>query len=265
MRDRTAHGWGTQRYALFVILAHARAKLYRANIHIRCIENRVTRLQNSTRARIKQHAQFHTQRLEYILELSAFDDLALLIGDAIHNMRCALDYTWLQTIERLVPANLDERAKFPIRKTIEEVMGALKKGDVDTACPALFNFTVNEIKPCEGGNYPIWAVHSFDNRDKHRLLLPVLAQGHIEGIEVKDQRGNITPGYGISNFQLPPYVIDLAEGLYFTKYGKLTAYVGVEDGKSGCFMGIPDSLAEYQRAIFGVVEAFEGFLRTQGF
>lgn len=248
-----------------MILPHPRAKVYRANIHIRCIEQRIARLQQSARVHVKSHPQFHTQRLEGFLEYSAFDDLALLIGDAIHNLRCALDYTWLQTIERLVPANVNDRAKFPVHKTIEEVEGVLKKGNVDTTCPDLFNFMVNQIKPCEQGNYPVWAVHSFDNRDKHRLLLPVLAQGHIEGIEVQDQRGNVTSGWGVSDFQRPPYVIDLAKGLYFTKYGRLTAHVGVEDGKSGCFMGIPDSLNEYTRAIFGVVEAFESFLKTQGF
>jgi hypothetical protein len=180
-------------------------------------------------------------------------------------MRCALDYTWLQTIERLVPANITDRAKFPIFKTIEEVEGALKKGNVDTTCPNLFDFMVKQIKPCERGNYPIWAVHSFDNRDKHRLLLPVLAQGHIEEIEVQDQGGSFTSGYGVSDFQRPPYVIDLASGHRFTKYGKLTAHIGVEDEKSGCFMGIPDSLVEYSRAIFSVVESFERFMKMQGF
>jgi len=248
-----------------VILAQPRAKLYRANVHIRHVETRVTRLQQSVKGHVKIHPQFHTERLEYTVEHVAFDDLALLIGDAIHNMRCALDYTWLETIERLVPQSVSNHAKFPIYKLIEEVKGELRKGNVHTTCPALFDFTVDEIKPFERGNYPIWAVHSFDNRDKHRLLLPVLAQGHIEGLEVQDRDGNITPGFGVSGFQRPPYVIDLVKGLHFASKGKLTAHVGVEDSKSGCFLGIPDSLKEYERVIFRVVELFENFLKAQGF
>jgi hypothetical protein len=53
--------------------------------------------------------------------------------------------------------------------------------------------------------------------------------------------------------------------LHVTKKGKLTANVIVEDGKFGCRMDIPQTLATYSGEIAGVVEAFENFLKAEGF
>jgi hypothetical protein len=246
-------------------LIQARAKIERANIHVQDIKGRVDALEQTDAAVIEIHPEHGTERLTHTLDESAFDDLALVIGDAVHNLKCALDYTWLQTIERLVPANVDDRAKFPVYKTIEELNGALRKGNVHTACPALHSFMIDQIKSCDGGNAAIWPIHNFANRDKHRLLIPVLAQGHINGIEVEDETGKRHPAFGASPLQRPPYCIDLDKGLHFTKKGKLTANIVVDDGKFGCLMDIPETLVVYFGTIVCVVEAFESFLEVQGF
>lgn len=246
-------------------LLQSRVKLERANVHIRDIEARIEALHQTDAARIEIHPEHRTERLVHTLDESAFDSLALVIGDAIHNLACALDYTWLQTIEKLIPANVSDRAKFPVYKAIEELDGALRKGNVDSACPALFSFMIDDIKPCDGGNVAIWPVHNFSNRDKHRLLLPVLSDGHITGIEVQDESGT-WPGWGMTrDLQRPPYYIDFPKGAHITKKGKLTAHIAVKDGKSGCLMDVPDSLLMYSGEIVSVVEAFEGFLELQGF
>jgi hypothetical protein len=242
----------------------ARSKIGRANIHIGEIEDRLSALHDTDAATVESHPQFGTERLKHTLNISSFDDLALVIGDAIHNLRCALDYTWLETIARVVPANIRHRAKFPVHKTLEEVEGALRSGNIDTACPNLFNFVLAKIKPCATGNPAIWPIHSFDNRDKHRLLIPIQAQGHITGLEVQDQSGYAHPGFGVSSLQRPPYFIDIESGLHFTKYGKLSAHIIIEDKKSGCSIDIPDTLQVFARMIGFTVEAFEEFLKSEG-
>ncbi len=246
-------------------LLHARSKIERANVHIADLEGRVTTLERSDAAAIEIHPEHGTEVLTYTLDESAFEAIALVVGDAVHNLRCALDYTWLETITRLVPSAVKDKAKFPINKTIKEVQGEMRKGMVHTVCPDLFNFVVNEIQPCETGNNAIWPIHCFANRDKHRLLIPVLAQGHINGIEVQDKAGEPQPASAISEFQRPRYCIDFVKGLHVTEKGKLTAVVAVQDGKFGCSMDIPQSLVCYSGAIIGVVEAFESFLELKGF
>ena len=250
-----------------MILLQARAKLDRANVHIRDLEGRVKALEDTDTAFVEIHPEHGTERLTHTLDESAFDHIALVIGDAVHNLACALDYTWLETVERLAPALVRDNAKFPVYRTAPELEGQLRGRNVqiDVTSPALFDFVVNEIQPYEGGNTAIWPAHCFANRDKHRLLIPVLAQGHINGIEVQDETGELWPGSGLSEFQRPPYVIDLMPGLHFTKKGKLTALIGVEDGKFGCSMDVPETINMHLGAIVGVVEAFESFLQSQGF
>jgi hypothetical protein len=248
-----------------MFLLQARAKIERANIHVAEIEKRVTALEHTDTAVVEIHPEHGTERLTHALDESAFDALALVVGDAIHNLNCALDYTWLQTIEKLAPTNVNGRAKFPVHRAIEELKGSLRKGNIDTTCPALFYFVVDVIQPCDGGNPAIWPVHCFANRDKHRLIIPTLAEGHISGIEVQDETGKRWPGFGSSPPQRPPYCIDFTRGLHVTKKGKLTANVIVEDGKFGCRMDIPRDLVFYSGTIISVVEAFESFLQRQGF
>lgn len=246
------------------LLLEARAKIERANVHIGDVERRVNALEQTATAVIEIHPEHGTERLTHTVDETPFTDLALVIGDAVHNLNCALEYTWQLTIESLLPANAADWAYFPVRKTIEDLKTTLKKGKVDTTCPHLFTFIVNEIQPYDGGNPAIWPIRCFANQDKHRLLIPVLAEGHINGIEVQDETGERWPGSGFSAPQKPPYCIDFADGLHVTKKGKLTANVIVDDGKSGCRMDMPLTLETYSGEIACLVEAFETFLESGG-
>lgn len=245
-------------------LLEARAKIERAYVHIGDVERRVDALEQTDTAAIEIHPEHGTERLIHAVDESAFTDLALVIGDAVHNLNCALEYTWQQTIESLLPANARDRTYFPVHKTIEDLKATLKKGKVDTTCLNLFTFIVDEIQPYDGGNPAIWPIRCFANRDKHRLLIPVLAEGHINGIEGQDETGDGWHGSGFSAPQKPPYCSDFADGRHVTKKGRLTANVIVDDGKFGCRMDIPLTLETYSGEISCVVEAFESFLESEG-
>jgi hypothetical protein len=244
-------------------LLEARAKIERANMHIGDVERRVNALEQTDTAVVEIHPEHGTERLIHTVDETAFNDIALVIGDAVHNLNCALEYTWQQTIKSLLPANAMDRAYFPVHRTIEGLKRTLRKGKVDTTCPHLFAFIVDEIQPCDGMNPAIWPIHCFANRDKHRLLIPVLAEVHIRGIEVQDKMGELWPGSGYSAPQKPPYCIDFADGLHVTKKGRLTANVIVYDGKFGCCMDIPQTLVTYSGEIACVVEAFEILLKSE--
>jgi hypothetical protein len=248
-----------------MFLLQARAKLDRANVHIGKIERCVVALEDTDRSVVKIRPDTGTEQLCHTLDESAFEQIALLLGDAIHNLNCVLDYTWLQTIEILAPSFVSRYAKFPIYQSSKELEGQLRERHIDTICSALFDLMIDEIKPHDGGNAAIWPVHCFANRDKHRLLIPTLAEVSIKGIEVQDETGDIYPASGMSAPQKPPYCIDVHKGTHFTKNGKLTANVIVEDGKFGCLMDIPHTLVVYHGIIVGVVEAFESLLEAQGF
>jgi hypothetical protein len=56
---------------------------------------------------------------------TALDELALIAGDAIHNLRSALDFAWYSTILRLLPDKISDSTKFPVRDTRQDVQGGL--------------------------------------------------------------------------------------------------------------------------------------------
>lgn len=246
-----------------MIFRDSRLKIDRANKHIADINARIVRLHETNTARIDIDPKTGSEILTHTFsDATAFDDIALMLGDAVHNLNCALDYTWLQTVERLVPALVDERAKFPIRKTLKELEGSMTKAGMNISSPDLFRFVLDRIQPCDGGDEAIWAIHNLDIRDKHRLLIPVLSTGHIDGISVMNQSGETWRGYGSSaDLQRPPYVIAYEPGLHIKDKGKLTAVIIVADGKVGHLMHVSETMKHYSYFILRVVERFEEFLR----
>jgi hypothetical protein len=247
------------------VFKDARLKIERANVHIRDIEARILALHETDTSRVEIHPQFGTDRLIHeFTDATAFDDLALLLGDAIHNLNCALDYTWSQTVEHLIPSIVDGRTKFPVRETAKELEGWLKNSGkqpaIHSLCPELSKFLLNEICPYSGGNHAIWPIHVLDNTDKHRLLIPVLSSGDIHGILVVDENGETWQGFGFSKIHRPPYVIDLEVGLHFKEKGKLTAWIFISDRKLAHPLRIPHALSDYSNLIVKVVDLFERFL-----
>jgi len=244
-----------------MIFNDARLKIERANHHINCAKTRIARMHETDTARIDVNEKTGGEILTHdFTDATAFDDIALIVGDAVHNLNCALDYTWLQTIERFAPSLVKDRAKFPVHKTINEVQGSLAKAEVDTICQNLYRFMLDAIKPCEGGDHAIWPIHSLDNRDKHRLLLPVLSQATLTGIRVVDEHGETWPGFGATAaFQRPPYIIAYERGIHVKDKGKITAQIAVQNGKLGYPVLIPESLMTYAHFILRTVELFEAF------
>lgn len=96
-------------------------------------------------------------------------DLALVVGDVIHNARSALDHVAC----RLVEANGGSTAhtKFPTGSTRSEFSKAVKaglKGANEDAKAA-----VRELEVYDGGDNRLWRLHRLDIEDKHKLLIPV--------------------------------------------------------------------------------------------
>ena len=246
----------------------ARAKTERAKHHIGDIEARILALHETDTSWTEIHPQFGTERLVHeFADTKAFFDLSLMIGDVLHNLNCALDYTWFKTAERLVPAILSNHTKFPVREKSEELEGWLKTPgkkhpSIHELCSALSEFLLDEIRPYRGGDHAIWPVHVLDNIDKHRLLIPILSSGDINGIEVVDENGESWQGNAIGTIQEPPYVVDLAIGLHFKEKGKLAAWILVNDRKLAHPLRIPHTLIHYSDLIIQVVEAFEAFVET---
>jgi hypothetical protein len=161
-----------------------RLKIKRANKHIAEFENCVITLPNAYAATLAHNIKIRDKTIQsavryHLPNAAAIQaELALVIGDAIHNLRSALDFAWIATLAHFkIPTT--NFSKFPILRTEKELRTALEERRVNIANADLYKGIVSEIKPYPGGNDDIWAIHRLDILDKHQLLIPLM---HMVGV-----------------------------------------------------------------------------------
>ncbi len=104
-------------------------------------------------------------------------EFAVLIGDAVHNLRCALDHLACGLVGEVSHAPITPETMFPIfrdpgRRTPNDVK-SLVQSKVNGARQDLIK-KLCTLEPYEGGHHEmIWALNYLDIVDKHRVLLTV--------------------------------------------------------------------------------------------
>lgn len=105
------------------------------------------------------------------------EDIPLIIGDVVHNLRSALDILWNTMVRRL--GGDDTLSYFPIHEKREELAGALYKTDkvVVPAIPDIGKFLLDGIMLYKTGDPPgtnvVFYLNRLDRLDKHRLLFAI--------------------------------------------------------------------------------------------
>ncbi len=94
---------------------------------------------------------------------------SVIIGDVVHNLRTALDY--LIAACACARGEPIHQTEFPIRTRKEDVKGLIKRRVGPAG--ALAERLVLRSRPYRRGNRYLHALHEFDRRDKHRLVVPV--------------------------------------------------------------------------------------------
>jgi len=243
-------------------LKNSRLKIQGADKHIADLDARIGGLPNSDIATVEINPDRGNEVIKHdIADRAAVDDIAVIAGDAVHNLKCALDYAWLGTIAKLVPSAVSKFAKFPVYPTSDALESALREKQIDIFRPKLFDLIVSKIKPYDGGNFAIWPIHRLDIRDKHRLLIPVVYYSSISGIETEDEQGQISRnGYTLATTQRPPYYIPIPAGWQVKNKGKVSVSVMFEYGPRGFEQRIVDSFSLYSRFVVQIVETLERFV-----
>lgn len=204
--------------------AGAFAKIERANEHIAAFEAEGERHFARRPYSVVQSPDPETGRPGYHLyERLAFPDrrLALLVGDAIHNLRAALDHL----VFACAAARRGDGAKghFPILRK-DEGLGQEIRNQLREAGPIARDI-VRALNPTPSGNPDLVALHELDIADKHRLILPLacvmdvdIDVGGFEGMAVVTARGAAaTPASSSAFIPAPPgYEQAVAHDFSFT-------------------------------------------------
>lgn len=115
-----------------------------------------------------------------------FEVLYTAIGDAIHNLRTALDFAASAVV---FSGGKDDPTKsyFPMQNTRDSLIRSREYGMIERVIPELALKIADVIKPYKtGGDGRFWALNQLDRMDKHRLLVPIFAQSSIHNVAICD-------------------------------------------------------------------------------
>ncbi|MCC7422534.1 MAG: hypothetical protein IT428_19820 [Planctomycetaceae bacterium] len=181
-------------------LEQIRAKIDRANKHILEFEERLNAFRSSNPYQMV--IETNPGILERIYKIKVVKhpplELSLITGDAIHNLRSALDHL----VWKLIEANGNNptnQTGFPIFDTLAkyEAKSPAKVKGMSAAAMDLISAT----KPYKGGTDEIWALHHLNNIDKHHLLLMVGYSDALAAVTLTrgERSGTFTLGMPIQN------------------------------------------------------------------
>ncbi|MEH6788961.1 hypothetical protein [Parasphingorhabdus sp.] len=179
----------------------AKLKLERADEHVRDLNKMFTAFLNTRPHRpvIKgERDEGNVWRIsvEVIVDRTPPPEVALVLGDAIHNYRCVLDHlVWeLVGIDR---GTQDRYLKFPTganRIDFESMALGMKTPRQDTK-----DFIVSLAAYETGNGKILHALNLLDNADKHTVTTPVTQMSFVEGITLihleTGERKTIDPVY----------------------------------------------------------------------
>lgn len=109
-----------------------------------------------------------------------------VLGDALHNLRSALDLLACRAVERNKRIVTDQ-TRFPFGRDRATVLNQMKREALKGASDVSQRL-VSRLKPYgAGGNTTLWRLHRLNIADKHRLLITVGAAYRNFGISVSFQ------------------------------------------------------------------------------
>lgn len=96
--------------------------------------------------------------------------LTLLVGDAIHNLRSALDILVCDLAR--INGKSTKSLKFPFAESEDALKDAIKKSNHRNRIGDKATDAIEALRPFKGGNLLLRGLHEMDLADKHRLILP---------------------------------------------------------------------------------------------
>ena len=170
-----------------------RAKIERAKEHVRNLESTMQAFRGSDPYGFRIDDDPETGDKIHRIQIRSQTpcSFSLIAGDAIHNIRSALDHLAC----RLVEANGRQphgSTYFPIAETFEKYK-ASKGGKVE-GMSAVAKDLIDATKPYgeSGGTDDLWALHRLDIHDKHKLLM--VTAFSISAVRMSWRTGG-TPAY----------------------------------------------------------------------
>jgi hypothetical protein len=240
------------------IFTGPKLKVKRANNHIHQLNELLNAFVKTDFCRL--HVEEHKDTGDYVLKFEMTkpipEEVPLTIGDAIHNLRSALDLMACEIVS-LSGGTPSKWTNFPFRDTRQELEATLNGGEIKIAGADIITLIVDIIKPYKGGNDSLCALHSLDIADKHRLLLPVFSVAALT--DVNGKAGGVTftnctfaaGESGILN------VLGMPGKFEFQGYGKPAISISFDKAQPLEGQPVIPTLQQLAQIVLGVIQTVE--------
>lgn len=133
---------------------------------------------------IEHNPQTRQRTLSVNIDPAVPDHFALIIGDAIHNLRSALDHLTWDIVSPFNPPRPKD-VQFPFCQKAESFEAILAQRQVTLASVEVVE-KFRELKPYLGGNDLLYALHQLDIADKHQLVLTINSLVGFDRLNIRD-------------------------------------------------------------------------------
>jgi hypothetical protein len=124
------------------------------------------------------------------------DCVSVIVGDAVHCLRTALDFS----ASSIVAAYGDNPERppmyFPMGDTRDGFVATAEYRRIERAMPLLAVVLADIIQPYKTGNPLFWALNRLDRMDKHRVLVPTVANAMSVVVMIREDQEADPPPIG---------------------------------------------------------------------
>ncbi len=233
-------------------------KLERAEAHIADLDFLIFTYLRRQAYKIAQIVDLETGKAGFEITLKELPPAIMsgVLGDAIHNLRAALDIT-ISAIALARGERID-RTYFPFAKFRDDIDGMIEKRASAAGDEAMQ--ICRELCPYKGGNDALWALHQTDIIDKHQTLIVGAAVGDFRyGLLPQGPANKIYMDAFCHHLSLEPYFVPGIEGREFEHPFEIGLSVEIVLPASAPEGGKPviAVLNEFRRVVSGVIQQFQ--------
>jgi hypothetical protein len=104
-----------------------------------------------------------------------------VLGDALHNLRAALDHAY-HIVADANGAISDDHRRFPFGKDKQSVSASIDghKKNATTPSDKVISAILDEVQPYEGGKLGLYGLHRLDITDKHQVLISTVSRMAVD-------------------------------------------------------------------------------------